>query len=566
MSEDLLVPLPLDANTEETVQKDIEMSEPQEQKEEEIVVESVEESGDLVVEEIIVEEEVEEGGGIIEPPAPQPQTQTQTQTVSETKTEEKVQNDSRPRCHQITTDPNKPKYLRIHEMKEWTNNEVVQWLGNRFGLWGQQYIPAVTNKKMNGSHLAQLTKDQIKTELKVSKPIHLERIYRDICDARRPVQHLVRLLSETRIDGGTAASKMMRFGYDELYEYASNIDELKNYATILKERRISGRILLECTDTQLQSAMKDDNITLIEVQQIMIVINKIKQEEKCAENEIIITEINRIWNQRCNLSETRFKLLPQHLRDYSRPAPTYNPPPNYNINTAYNANIVRQTSSQYSPQRIRQQQSEKQQRMDNRPRITPLYEKKNVMQWNTLDCIAWLGELESKIDLKARYTPYFTQIKIDGPTLLNMTPVTLQNICCITTKTHLKQIVKAIDKIRDYVVFNGFGQKAHVKAFTQHYGGGYIVPRYQKQQQQQQQPIDITKEEETKPNKPRAKRNKTETQQQSKSDDESTAACFVCGATGNVMRCSQCKQQFYCSRDHQVEDWARHSKECQKTN
>merc|ERR1711933_29522 len=43
---------------------------------------------------------------------------------------------------------------------------------------------------------------------------------------------------------------------------------------------------------------------------------------------------------------------------------------------------------------------------------------------------------------------------------------------------------------------------------------------------------------------------------------EEEAKCYVCGKTGNVMRCSQCKSAFYCSREHQVSDWARHSKEC----
>merc|ERR1712183_694309 len=49
---------------------------------------------------------------------------------------------------------------------------------------------------------------------------------------------------------------------------------------------------------------------------------------------------------------------------------------------------------------------------------------------------------------------------------------------------------------------------------------------------------------------------------QGQNEEEPEAKCYVCGKTGNVMRCSQCKAAFYCSRDHQVKDWARHSKEC----
>eukprot|EP00484_Ammonia_sp_Unknown_P028583 CAMPEP_0197036626 /NCGR_PEP_ID=MMETSP1384-20130603/14079_1 /TAXON_ID=29189 /ORGANISM="Ammonia sp." /LENGTH=822 /DNA_ID=CAMNT_0042466823 /DNA_START=81 /DNA_END=2549 /DNA_ORIENTATION=+ len=38
--------------------------------------------------------------------------------------------------------------------------------------------------------------------------------------------------------------------------------------------------------------------------------------------------------------------------------------------------------------------------------------------------------------------------------------------------------------------------------------------------------------------------------------------CFVCGRNENVMRCSQCKGTFYCSREHQIMDWPRHCHEC----
>jgi hypothetical protein len=39
-------------------------------------------------------------------------------------------------------------------------------------------------------------------------------------------------------------------------------------------------------------------------------------------------------------------------------------------------------------------------------------------------------------------------------------------------------------------------------------------------------------------------------------------ACNVCGAKGELMRCSKCKQAKYCSREHQVEDWKTHKRYC----
>ena len=44
-----------------------------------------------------------------------------------------------------------------------------------------------------------------------------------------------------------------------------------------------------------------------------------------------------------------------------------------------------------------------------------------------------------------------------------MTPSTLSDLCCITTKTHLKHLVKAIDRIRDHLVFTTFGTHQHLR-------------------------------------------------------------------------------------------------------
>jgi hypothetical protein len=38
--------------------------------------------------------------------------------------------------------------------------------------------------------------------------------------------------------------------------------------------------------------------------------------------------------------------------------------------------------------------------------------------------------------------------------------------------------------------------------------------------------------------------------------------CAVCEAKQNLLRCSRCKQRWYCGQDHQRKDWPRHKAEC----
>ncbi len=40
--------------------------------------------------------------------------------------------------------------------------------------------------------------------------------------------------------------------------------------------------------------------------------------------------------------------------------------------------------------------------------------------------------------------------------------------------------------------------------------------------------------------------------------------CAVCGAKQNLKVCSQCKIVYYCSREHQLQDWKEHKKVCRK--
>lgn len=42
------------------------------------------------------------------------------------------------------------------------------------------------------------------------------------------------------------------------------------------------------------------------------------------------------------------------------------------------------------------------------------------------------------------------------------------------------------------------------------------------------------------------------------------SCCNLCGNVENLKRCSKCTQVYYCSKEHQIEDWKRHKKSCKK--
>ena len=41
--------------------------------------------------------------------------------------------------------------------------------------------------------------------------------------------------------------------------------------------------------------------------------------------------------------------------------------------------------------------------------------------------------------------------------------------------------------------------------------------------------------------------------------------CAICGKLEGLSKCGKCKQAWYCCRDHQIEDWKNHKKECVST-
>jgi len=43
-----------------------------------------------------------------------------------------------------------------------------------------------------------------------------------------------------------------------------------------------------------------------------------------------------------------------------------------------------------------------------------------------------------------------------------------------------------------------------------------------------------------------------------------TKECVVCGKTEDLKKCAKCLVVFYCSKEHQTQDWKRHKLECQK--
>ena len=424
-------------------------------------------------------------------------------------------------------------------------------------------------------------------------------------------------------DGGNAAAKLMRFGPREVHKFCTKVRGLKVHAETFLRRQISGRVLLQCNEKNLDTAMGDSKLTILDHQGILEFIDKIKKEPSMDLNTTTETDYAPIkaiydtWNEMCKINERRFKLLPQHIRDYTKPPPTYYPPPQHTLGQRGAPQPQNRPRPQHGGFGMGQRQQE------DRSGTPPLYEIKPVAEWNTEDCCNWLGQIrDSKVDLRVRYTPHFEQLKMTGQILLNLTPATLSDLCCITTKTHLKHLVKAIDRIRDHLVFTTFGQHQHVKDFQSKYGGGYNFPRqnfeeYDRRGSYNASPQSVSTSSrsrrprreadaggeykkasyqdllaQAKPSSPGSINSKRKTrprsqQQQQQDDDmqcievpknkggngggggdqpkkEDPAACYVCGKTGNVMRCSQCKQAFYCSREHQVEDWARHSKECNK--
>ena len=44
--------------------------------------------------------------------------------------------------------------------------------------------------------------------------------------------------------------------------------------------------------------------------------------------------------------------------------------------------------------------------------------------------------------------------------------------------------------------------------------------------------------------------------------DSTTNKCVICGKEEDLLKCSQCKSVFYCSKEHQKQDWKTHQKVC----
>ena len=66
----------------------------------------------------------------------------------------------------------------------------------------------------------------------------------------------------------------MRFGPKEVNAWSLRVAGLKMHAQTFLERQINGRILLKATDVELVTAMKNDQITLIDAQSILENIEK----------------------------------------------------------------------------------------------------------------------------------------------------------------------------------------------------------------------------------------------------------------------------------------------------
>ena len=118
----------------------------------------------------------------------------------------------------------------------------------------------------------------------------------------------------------------------KVHAFCTKVRGLKLHADTFLKRQINGRVL-SCDESNLGTAMKNESLTILDCQTIMEFIDKIKKEPMISPSSEIeyapIRAIYDTWNELCKINETRFKLLPQHIRDYTKPPPTYLPPPQH---------------------------------------------------------------------------------------------------------------------------------------------------------------------------------------------------------------------------------------------
>ena len=485
---------------------------------------------------------------------------------------------------QISLDEGGPIYLNILKMEEWSMDDVCNWLTYRYASWGSQYIEEFKKRNIDGKKLRTLkNKEIINKELGgfIKNRIHLERIWREIQDSYRTYTQLNNMLTATNDDGGTISSKFIRLQSNEILLFFKSHELLKSKFNVIKfiENNINelncGEKFINLTENALNKLNQTSNLlSPNDIKTILQVIFEIKRDDLSAQQYTRQTVLY-IWNTHCSLGTPEHKLLPQHLRD--TPIIPRNVKRQIMHNIGHDNNNLFEDDSEYMQHDIK------------------------IYDWTTSDCINWLARVKGKIDYKSRYEGTFQDCGITGKDLIHMTPWGFENICCITVKKHIRDMIKAIDVIRTHYIQHTTLQKSNIIQFRK--DNNAMMDTYKPSKKKIHNnhnnnnninniansnyyvsnvaPINtngnniVLKDENTQLNNhiltDNTNINKISIEHNSnpiihdpkaRGINKEDPKCMVCGKGGNVMRCSNCKCAFYCSRQHQIDDWDRHQPFC----
>ena len=460
-----------------------------------------------------------------------------------------------------------PIYLNLTRMKEWTISDVCNWLKYRF-TFGSQYIERFESKHINGAILSDFDENGLKTELNVLNPIHVTRLYRDIVDSKRPVEQMRTILASCKKDGGTYSSKFMRFDNEDVCKFARMCDEpsLARFESVFRNYYLNGLALLQADERYLMQQCKIG--TIRESHDILAAIWEVKTNVPTQKVNILV---EKIWQERTRFDENdanlnmKFQLLPQHLVDWIQ---------RIEEQKQESEKLKQQAAAQAGAQQQQQQQAAQQQQQQYE-QAYPQPDVTRVLEWTNEDVFNWLAQLgrggshnrqqqqqynHNQQNFAQRYGEHFRVPGIDGNALLNLTPWSLENVCGIHIKKHIREIITAIDRLRDQIIGRQFSNLPHVQEWVQKHPRRNQGQRQQQHQQHQQQQQYYNNQQQqgqyqtpVKYEQRQGQGQGGQAQQQQQQTPQGPPQCRVCGKTGDaVMRCSNCKHAFYCSRDHQV--------------
>ena len=425
-------------------------------------------------------------------------------------------------------------------MKEWRVLDVSNWLRYHFAF-GWEYCERFFDLKIDGKKLCEFSEERLKNELGISNPIHLTRIFRDIVDSKRPLTQMKTILDSCRRDGGTFSSKFMRFDNEDVCKFARLCEtpNLQQFENVFRNYYLNGLALLQADERYLMQQCKIQSVS--DAYLILQAVWDVKTNKKNGANDLV----NKIWNERKRFDiddealNMKFQLLPQHLINW----------------------IARIEEQKIENERIQQQQAAQQQAAaaaaaaQEQERALPVIDTTRVEQWSNEEVLLWLQRIgNGTMHLYQRYGEHFRVPGINGVDLLNLTPWSLENICAIHVKKHIREIITAIDRLRDEIIGRQFANDANVIEWVQQnprrsgpamgninningmgagrpIRGGAGAVKYENDNEMGGAAMYATS-----------------------TPTGLAPACKVCGRSGDqVMRCSSCKTAYYCGRQHQVE-------------